>query len=303
LINCVMTDSVVNDPSSCTLVYKDFGFGFTIHYKTHSETGTGWCSQNTCDTRDASWTITLTQDTQVDVTMLLQTRTLQVKLSGGPGNISVDPFSDLCSSGATCYYQVNYGTHVTLTVSTPPRTVFLSWGGNCKGQGNPCVLTITDNSDAVANVGAPPTPSPSPTKPPPTASPSVKPSTKPTAHPTSTPAVTITPTPAASLASAGTPSPTTTAGGPVSTPFGSTSQPPTSTGPSGSGPTGSPTAVAAVPGGSQGAQPTPTVGPVALTGDNPDDGFLTRALIIFVGLLALVALAIGAYGLGRRRRT
>jgi hypothetical protein len=69
VINCVISEGVIVD-ASCTAKYSDLGGdSLTVHYTTSSQTGTTWCSLNTCSTTDSYWTLTLSSNTQVDVSM------------------------------------------------------------------------------------------------------------------------------------------------------------------------------------------------------------------------------------------
>lgn len=76
-----------------------------------------------------------------DIVAPMPKRTLSVsKLGAAAGSVASAPAGISC--GATCTYDFDYGTVVTLTASATPSSVFAGWGGACTGMSSTCVVTM-----------------------------------------------------------------------------------------------------------------------------------------------------------------
>lgn len=76
----------------------------------------------------------------------------------GSGTVSSSPAGIDC--GATCAFEFNDGTSVTLTASAAEGSTFAGWGGACSGTESTCTVTMSEarSVSATFNAATPPTP-------------------------------------------------------------------------------------------------------------------------------------------------
>ncbi len=110
-------------------------------------TFTGWTGEGCSGTGDC--TVTMTAAKTVTATFTLDQFTLTVAKDGtGSGTVTSNPAGIDC--GATCQFDFDYGTVVTLTATAATGSTFAGWTGEgCSGTGS-CTVSMTATRSVTA---------------------------------------------------------------------------------------------------------------------------------------------------------
>jgi hypothetical protein len=122
---------------------------------------TGWSGSGCSGT--GSCEVTMSAAKEVTATFTLEQHTLTMTKSGtGAGSVSSSPAGIEC--GATCWFDFDHGTEVTLTPSPAAGSEFKGWSGACTGSGA-CKVTMSAAKEvtAVFDLVATPPPTENPT--------------------------------------------------------------------------------------------------------------------------------------------
>jgi uncharacterized repeat protein (TIGR02543 family) len=134
-VNTAGSGSVDKDPDQATYHYGD-----VVTLTAMADSGwtfAGWSGDLTGT--DITATKTITGDTAITATFMLDEYTLTVNTAGS-GSVDKDP-------GQATYH---YGDVVTLTATADPGWTFAGWSGDLSGSTNPATITITGDAGVTA---------------------------------------------------------------------------------------------------------------------------------------------------------
>ena len=107
----------------------------------------GW--SGACANATGTCTVAMDADKSVTASFKKNKYGLAVAINGnGSGAVSSSPAGISC--GATCAYQFEYGTVVTLTASAAVHSTFDHWSGACSGAGS-CTITVDSAKSVTAS--------------------------------------------------------------------------------------------------------------------------------------------------------
>ncbi|MEM8859194.1 MAG: choice-of-anchor Q domain-containing protein, partial [Chloroflexota bacterium] len=150
--------TVSSDPTGidCGLTCLDsYDYGTVVTLTAEADIGStfdGWSGSACSIFGTDPCVITITENTAIGASFSTIKNTVNASTSGsGVGDITSNPSGLNC--GSTCSYDFNYGTVVTLTAVADSGSSFEGWlDSDCSSFGtNPCVITLTANSDVEAD--------------------------------------------------------------------------------------------------------------------------------------------------------